>query len=81
MPWQRFHHRDTRHHRIAAVLADKHQALYRGFPMWQFALGFGQLDDVSRDAAERDQRLPTRQYDRIEKVVPTPPAYASRKAS
>jgi hypothetical protein len=51
MPWQRFHHRDTRHHRIAAVLADKHQALYRGFPMWQFALGFGSPAYASRKAS------------------------------
>jgi hypothetical protein len=46
MPMQRV--RNMRHHRIAAVLANQHQALNRGFPLWQFALGFRQLDDVLR---------------------------------
>jgi hypothetical protein len=53
VPSQRFHHCDTRHHRVAAVLADQHQPLYRGFPLWQFALGFRQLDHVLRGAASR----------------------------
>ena len=51
MPMQRAHHRNMRHHRIAAVLANQHQALNSGFPLWQFALGFRQLDDVLRGVA------------------------------
>jgi hypothetical protein len=31
VPLQPLHRRDTRHHRIAAMLADQHQPLYRGF--------------------------------------------------
>src|ERR1700736_6712569 len=31
VPSQRVHHRDARNHRVAAVLADQHQQLYRRF--------------------------------------------------
>jgi hypothetical protein len=51
------------------LLADQYQAFDRGFPLWQFALGFGQFDDVLRSVAECDQRFPARQYDRIEKPL------------
>jgi len=68
MPSLRFHHRDTRHHRIAAVLADQHRPL-SGFPLWQFTLGFRQFDDVLRGVTELDQRFSARQDDRIEKAL------------
>jgi hypothetical protein len=40
------------------MLADQHQPLYRGFPIWNFALGFRQFDDVLRGVAERHQWFP-----------------------
>jgi hypothetical protein len=43
MPMQRAHHRNMRHHRIAAVLANQHQALNSGFPLWNSRSAFGSL--------------------------------------
>jgi hypothetical protein len=40
--------------------------------------GFRQFDDVLRGVAERDQRLPARQYDRIEEpLIPLHPLIVS----
>jgi hypothetical protein len=69
MPLQCFDHRDTRQHRIAAMLADQHQLLNCRFPLWQFALSFRQFENVLRGVAERDQRFSARQHDRIEKPL------------
>jgi len=52
---QRLHYSDMREHQIAAVVTDQHQARDRSLPMLQFALGFGQFENVSRGVAERDQ--------------------------
>jgi len=69
VPSQRFHHRDTWRHRIAAVLANQHQPLYRDFPLRQFALDYRQLDDVRGGVAHRDQRIPALQHDRLKKLL------------
>jgi hypothetical protein len=47
MPVQRLHRRDMREHRIAAAIADLHQACDRSLPMRQFTLGFWQLEDCA----------------------------------
>jgi hypothetical protein len=52
MPMQRSHHRDMRHHRIAATLADHHQNLDRSLPFRRL-FGFGQCHDVLRGVAAR----------------------------
>jgi hypothetical protein len=51
------------------MLTDQHQPLYRGFPLWQFALGLRKLEDVLRGVAERGQLSPAGQFDRIEKPL------------
>jgi len=41
MPMQRSHHRDMRHHRIVATLANQHQRFGCGLPFWRLLLGLG----------------------------------------
>jgi hypothetical protein len=81
---QRLHHRDMREHRIAAVLADQHQALDHGFRLWQRALVVRQLGDLLHGVAKRHQWLSARQLDRIEQsLIPRHAAsvYTSRSVS
>jgi hypothetical protein len=41
IPMQRAHHRDMRHHRIAAALADQHQNFDRSLPFRRLLFGLG----------------------------------------
>ena len=49
VPLQPLHRRDTRHHRIAVMLADQHQALYRGFA--QTPLDWGHFGEFNSSRA------------------------------
>jgi hypothetical protein len=69
MPVERPHHRNMRHHRIAAVLADQHPDLGSRLPWRGFLFGLRQPDDVLRGVAERHQLAPVRQDNRIEKCL------------
>jgi hypothetical protein len=55
MPLQRSHHRDMRHHRIAAMLANHHQHFGSGLPFRRLLFGLRQFHDVVCSVAERDQ--------------------------
>jgi hypothetical protein len=55
---KRSHHRDMRHHRIAAMLADQHQHFGSGLPFRRLLFGLGQLGEVERGIAESDQLAP-----------------------
>jgi hypothetical protein len=66
---QCLHHRDMRHHRITAMLADQHQQFGSRLPLRRLLFGFGQLGDVKRGVAEREQRLAARLTDRIGKLL------------
>jgi len=63
------HHADPREHRWPVMLGNQYQRLHRGLPFVGIVLGLGQLGDVERGVAERDQRLAARQYYRIEKLL------------
>ena len=71
MLMQRPHHRNPRHHWVAIVLADQQQHLDGGLPFRRPLFSLGQLGNVVRGIAERDQRLTAGQYDQIERTVDT----------
>ena len=47
MPMERPHHRDMRHHRIAAVLADQHQHFGSRLPWRGFLFSLRQFHDIN----------------------------------
>jgi len=57
---------NARELRWPVMFGDEQQRLHRGLP---FVLCPGQLGNVLRGIAERDQQFPARQYDRIEKSL------------
>jgi hypothetical protein len=67
MPMQRLLHRDSRHHRVAAVRADKHQDLGRRLPLRRWLFCLRQARDVGRGVAQGDELSAARQRDRIVK--------------
>jgi hypothetical protein len=66
---QRSHHTDTSEHRWPVMFRDLQQNLRCGLPLFGIVLCLGQFGDVLRGVAEDEQRLPARQYDRIEKLL------------
>ena len=54
MAMQRLHHRDPRHHGVAAVLGDQQQHLGGELPLRRLLLDLRQARDVRRGIAERD---------------------------
>jgi hypothetical protein len=77
MTVQGSHDTYPREHRRAVIFRNKQERQHRGLPFLGIVLCLRQLGDVERGVAERDQRFPSRQYDRIEKLLfprhePTP---------
>jgi hypothetical protein len=66
---QRAHHRDMRHHRIAATLANHHQHFGSCLPWRGLLFSLGQFYDVVRSVAQLDEGTPVWQNDRIEKLL------------
>ena len=56
---------DARQHDRPAALGRPHQGLNRGLPFRLGGFLFRQLGDVGRGVAQRDERAPIRQLDRI----------------
>jgi hypothetical protein len=56
-------------HSGPAALGNQQQRLHRGLPLLGIVLGLGQLRDVERGVAKRDQRVPVRQFDWIEEPL------------
>jgi hypothetical protein len=50
------------------MFGNQQERQHRGLPFFGIVFCLRQLGDVERGVAERDQRLPARQYDRIENV-------------
>jgi hypothetical protein len=48
---------------------DQQQRLHRGLPFVGVVLCLGQFGDLERGVAERHQRFPTLQHDRVEKPL------------
>jgi hypothetical protein len=69
MAMQRLHHRDPRHHRVAAMLGDEQQHLGGELPWRGLLFGLRQARDVGRGIAQRDERLAVLHRDRIEKLL------------
>jgi hypothetical protein len=67
--YARPHDADPRQHRWAVLLGDQDQSVHRGLPFRRVVFCLGQLGDVERGVAEREQRLSARQYDWIEKSL------------
>jgi hypothetical protein len=57
MPVQRLHHRNARHHGVAAVLGDQQQHLDGELPWRGILVGLRLARDVGRGVLERDERL------------------------
>jgi hypothetical protein len=63
-------------------LAPGRESAHRGLPFIRIVFCLGQLDDVLRGIAQRDQRRAARQLDRIVKLsIPRHPTQASRRLS
>jgi len=81
------HDADACKHRWPAMFYDQQQRLHRGLPFFGIVFRLGQFCDVERGVAKRDQRLPARQYDRIEKPLiprhrlPTLPRYENGRVA
>jgi hypothetical protein len=54
---ERSHHRDMRHHRITAVLADQYQHFGCRLPLRRLLFGFGQFHDEAGGVAQCHQRF------------------------
>ena len=50
-------------------LAPGRESAHRGLPFIRIVFRLGQLSDVERSVAERDQRIALRQLNRIEKLL------------
>ena len=75
---QRFHHVYPGEHRWSVMFSNQHERLHRGLPFIGIVFFLGQLHDLLGGIAERDQRFPARQLDRIEKsLIPQHQLYRS----
>jgi len=64
-PVQRPHHPDAREHRRPVMFGDQQQRFHRGLPVGGVVFRFRQRGDVGRGIAQRLDRAPVRQDDRI----------------